>query len=74
MLLGVLHYGQHRSEPLQNSKTSARLRGVETPGMNQHRSVSDKMSIANEVRQQWYSAKCDSMATNAETKHFASLT
>jgi hypothetical protein len=54
--------------------TSAKIRGVETPGVNQHRSVSDKVPVANRIRQQWDSAKCDSMANCAETKHFASLT
>ena len=37
--------------------------------MNQHRSVSDKVAIANRIRQKWDSAKRDSMATHAETKH-----
>ena len=76
MLQGVLHCGQHRSEQLQKSKriTSARLRGAETPGVNEHRSVSDKIVIANGIRQQRDSVKFDSMATRAETKHFASLT
>jgi hypothetical protein len=71
LLLGVLHCGQHRSKQLQKSKriTAARLRGAETPEVNQCRSVSDKIAIANGIRQQY-----DSMATRAETKHFASLT
>jgi hypothetical protein len=61
---------------MQKSKriTTARLRGAETPGVNQHGSVSDKIVIAKGMREQWYYAKCDSMATCAETKLFVSLT
>ena len=69
MLLGVPHYGQHRSEPMQKSKriTTARLRGAETPGVNQHRSVSDKVAITKGRRHQWNYVQCDSMATCTET-------
>lgn len=76
LLLGVLHCGQHRSEPKQKSKriTSARLRGVETQVGNQHRNASDRIVIANGIRQQWDSAKCISMANRTETTHFAGLT
>ena len=61
---------------MQKSKriTTARLRGAETPGVNQHGSVSDKIVFANGMREQWYYAKCDSMANRAETKLFVSLT
>jgi hypothetical protein len=73
LLLGVLHYGQHGSESLQKSKriTTARLRGTETPGVDQHRSVSDETVIANGIRQHWDFAKCDSMASR--TKMYISL-
>jgi hypothetical protein len=76
LLLVVLQYGQHRSEPMQKSKriTTAKLRGAETPGVNQHRSVSDKVAITNGRRHQWNYAQCDSMTTCTETKHFASST
>jgi hypothetical protein len=55
---------------MQKSKriTTPRLRGAETPGANQHRSVSDKVVIINGRRKQWDYAQCDSMAICAETK------
>jgi len=76
LLLSVLRCGQHGSEPKQKSKriTTTRLRGARAPGVYQHRRVSDKVTIANGIRQQWDSAKCESLATCVETKHFASLT
>jgi len=43
------------------------LQSAETPGVNQHGSVCDKTVIANGMREEWYYAKCDSMATRAET-------
>jgi len=72
----VLHCGWHKSEPMQKSKriTTARLRGAETPGVNQRISVSDKVVIINGRRKQWDYAQCDLMEICAETKNFASLT
>jgi hypothetical protein len=59
---------------MQKSKriTTARLKGVETPGVNQHRSVSDKVAITNGRRNQWNCAQYGSMATCTETMHLAS--